>query len=91
MKNKVILLSTCLMMFITFFFISVEARHHDGMEPEPMTCYNCGGSGICASCGGSGEIIFERWENGYTVQDVFPCNDCYGSGRCQICYGSGML
>ena len=91
-KNKLFILSNCfLIMFITIFLIPAEAHHHDGMEPEPSPCYNCGGSGVCANCGGSGEVIFERWENGSTVQDVFPCNDCYGTGRCQICYGSGVF
>lgn len=92
MKNKFIVLSTCfLMMFFAVFFIPAEAHHHDGIEPEPVPCYNCGGSGVCATCGGSGEIIFERWENGSTVQDIFPCDDCHGSGHCQICYGSGVF
>ena len=91
MKSFVVL-STCLvMLLVTDVIALVEACHHTPIETHSVPCYNCGGSGICASCGGSGEIIFERWENGYTVQDVFPCNDCYGSGRCQICYGSGML
>ena len=76
---------------VAVFCVGTEARYYDHMEPAPMPCYNCGGSGVCPTCDGRGEIVFERWEDDHIVHDMFTCNDCYGNGQCQICYGSGML
>lgn len=90
--KKIVAASICIVAFLaTVFCIVVEARHHDPMEPQPMPCYNCGGYGTCPSCGGSGEILIERWDYDYPVQEVVICNECDGSGQCQVCFGTGTL
>ena len=60
---------------------------HSDRDYEPVTCWNCNGTGICQTCDGSGTVeTYDSLRESYYDED---CNDCDGSGKCSTCYGSG--
>ena len=57
------------------------------VDPEPLLCEFCSGTGRCTQCDGAGwRHVGKGWMG---MKRSVICIVCYRSGKCQLCYGNG--